>query len=218
MKIKITSDQRARINAVISFWFPDGWDRHTTLTDKIYDRWFSGTPQLDMKMRNLFVDDLEAIVRNEREHWIQDRDGCLAYVLLCDQFARNIYRGDPRAFRTDSRSLAAVRTVVGNEQKWGQYKNFEKMYLIFPLAHQEDSHCTQESVTRYRDLAVEINKTIGKNNAAYRTAVSYLSGAEGHHATVLKYGRFPHRNRVLNRENSSREKGYTGPYYNQVSR
>ena len=55
---------------MISFWFPDGWDRHSTLTNEIYDTWFSGTPQLDKQMGELFAEDLESIVRNEKEHWM----------------------------------------------------------------------------------------------------------------------------------------------------
>ena len=84
METAIPAAERARINAVIDFWFPQGWDRHSTLTNEIYNTWFAGTPQLDKQMADLFAEDLEAIVRNEKEHWIQDRDGCMAYVLLCD--------------------------------------------------------------------------------------------------------------------------------------
>ena len=70
MNSLITEDERARINAVNSFWFPDGWNRHTLLTNEIYDIWFNETPQLDKLMGELFTEDLESIVRNQKEHWL----------------------------------------------------------------------------------------------------------------------------------------------------
>ena len=76
-------------------------------------------------MTEKFKEHVEAAGRGERDHWKSDKDGRLAFILLCDQFPRNIYRKTEQAFAFDHLALAASKEAVSNEALFDQYKNFE---------------------------------------------------------------------------------------------
>lgn len=77
-----------------------------------------GGPQIDRELTDKFAGELRALGFGEREHWIKDRDGLLAYVLLTDQFSRNIFRGDARSFSFDTYGVKACRVAFEDKERW----------------------------------------------------------------------------------------------------
>ena len=81
------------------------WDRHSNLPASMMKRWFGGAPNIDQEISTMFKLDLEDVGHQNVRHWLGDRDGKLAIIILCDQYSRNIYRGMAEAFSFDHISL-----------------------------------------------------------------------------------------------------------------
>ena len=61
-------------------------------------------PDFDKFLTENFKEIVDKIHNGEKEHWLADRNGRIAYILCLDQFSRNIYRGTGDAFRSDKRA------------------------------------------------------------------------------------------------------------------
>ena len=116
-------------------------------------------------MTDMFKGDLDAAGRGEREHWKQDRDGRLAYILLCDQFARNIYRKQPQAFAFDHLSLAASKETLQDGELLAQYKNYERLFVIMPHMHSEKPEDGEECCRQVQKL-IDENVEAGEEEIA----------------------------------------------------
>ena len=79
-------------------------------------RWFGGRPNGDIEITNLFKIDLVDVGQMNVKHWMQDRDGRLAIIILCDQLSRNIYRGLAEAFSFDHISLKVSKYIIGHKE------------------------------------------------------------------------------------------------------
>lgn len=86
------------------------------------ERWFLGDATADREITDKFAGELRALDQDQREHWVNDRDGLLAYVLLADQFSRNIFRGDAKSFSFDERAFHAAR-IAHQPSRWVDYKS-----------------------------------------------------------------------------------------------
>ena len=102
-------------------------------------KWFGGGPKVDQEVAQLFKGDLEKIGQGTLKHWQGDRDGLLAKIILCDQLSRNIYRGRSEAFSFDHISLRLTKHILSKVDNFKQYKNFERLFIIMPLMHSENS-------------------------------------------------------------------------------
>ena len=81
----ISDSDRARITAIIDYWYPwPEFDRHTSNPEGGNKLWFGGDKETDEKLTLLFKEDLEATKRGENEHWRNDKEGRLAYIILLD--------------------------------------------------------------------------------------------------------------------------------------
>ena len=107
----LCSLSRSKIQKIINFWYPwPDFDRHSKMPASLrhmQSLWYGGGDQLDNQMRNEFKDDLDNITQND--FWLHDKDGLLAFILITDQFSRNIYRGTKNAFGTDYLALNAAK-------------------------------------------------------------------------------------------------------------
>ena len=139
----LTGQDKLRIKAITDFWYPwAGFDRHSHEPSdprKMQALWMGGLKETDEYISKYFKADLEATVRGEKEHWLQDKDGLLAYVLLTDQFSRNIYRRHRDAFSSDHLALKVVKQLFSDSKEVEKYKHFERVFLIFPFMHSENS-------------------------------------------------------------------------------
>jgi uncharacterized protein (DUF924 family) len=171
---------------VLDFWFG------STKEGGADSRWFGKELAFDRQVRDLFHGAHEAVTAGERESWLQQPRSALAYVLVCDQLSRNIYRDSGRAFASDARALAAARIMVG--RRWDeQLCLIERAFAYMPYEHAENLQCQHVSVELFRALP-DFEQTRG-----------FYPYAERHFDVIARFGRFPQRNRLLGRASTVEE-------------
>lgn len=176
---------------VLDFWFAD----ENTV------RWFVRDPQFDEVVRTRFGDTLEAAATGVLDPWTITPHGWLALLIVLDQFSRNIYRGDARAFAQDDRAQALV--LAGLERRDDEaLAPLERVFAYLPLEHAEDLALQWRSVTLFRALALQASP------GARGQYENFLDYARRHCEVVTRYGRFPHRNAVLARPSTPDERAY----------
>ena len=185
---------------VLSFWFEDA-----TLSPEALQRrnvvWFRADPAFDDECAARFTALLDDAARGRLGDWTATPRGRLALVILLDQMPRNIHRGSPAAFMHDAG--AAAHCLAGIES--GQDRALhpvERLFLYMPLQHAEDLDLQRRSVERFESLAAEADdawRADFTGNARY---------AREHHDVIERFGRFPHRNRVLGRASTDEELRY----------
>ena len=128
-----------KIQAVVNYWYPWAeWDRHTSVQPDAQKRWFGGGAEIDSAITAAFKEDLDACGRGERDHWKTDKFGALAFIILCDQYSRNIFRGKGEAFSFDHLSLALAKEIISEDERMTSYMHFERIFIIMPLMHSEN--------------------------------------------------------------------------------
>ena len=185
---------------VTTFWFRDA-TRSPEALERRGAVWFGGGPAFDRECATRFAASLEDAARGALDDWTGTPQGRLALVILLDQMPRNIHRGSPAAFAHDVQ--AAAHCIAGIES--GQDRSLhpvERVFLYMPLQHAEDLGLQRRSVERFESLAAEVDdawRDRFTENAHY---------ARLHRDIVERFGRFPHRNRVLGRESTEEELSY----------
>ena len=190
-------DQRA--GALLEFWF--GTLSNGFADDAHRRRWFSGGAVFDDACRARFSDLTRLAAESGLDSWLNEPRGTLAYVLLCDQLPRNIYRGEARAFALDARALQAARRGVesGVDQ---QLELDERGFFYLPFEHSESMVDQHTSVGLFTDLR-------DQTAPGFRHLTGgYLPHAHEHRDIIRRFGRFPHRNAVLGRTSTSAELAY----------
>jgi uncharacterized protein (DUF924 family) len=188
---------------VLVFWFghrPYGADQVTQRARL----WFGDphapelTPQTDELIAERFGSLLSAAAAGELSAWESSPRRRLALILLLDQFPRNVHRGTPAAFAQDARALAlAVSGMQFGAD--GALEPLERLFFYMPLMHAESLDVQEESVAAFRRLQAEAPEQL---RAQFDSALHY---AGLHRDVIARFGRFPHRNRVLGRPTSDTE-------------
>ena len=165
---------------VISFWRevgPKGW--------------FEKDAAVDEDIRTRFLRLHETAAAGELESWEQNAEGTLALLILLDQFPRNMFRGQARAYATDplARAIAASAIVHGFD---AQVMPDMRGFFYLPFEHSEDMADQERSVA--------LCKASGDAEA--------LKWAEVHADIIRRFGRFPHRNPVLGRDTTPEEQAF----------
>ena len=168
--------------AVLDFWLdevgPEGW--------------YAGTAEIDDACA-AFEDLVAAAREGNLEHWIDGPAGTLAYLILTDQFPRNIHRGTALAFASDIRARAAARRAL--DEGWDlKVPEPERQFFYMPLEHSEDM--------ADQDLAV------GLMEERMPSEPDMALHARTHREMIRRYGRFPLRNAALGRESSAAEQEF----------
>jgi len=181
---------------VLEYWFgalSDG------LADDAHRRlWFNGGAEVDDAIRERFKHLVMAAKNGLLTHWLQQITGCLAFILVCDQFPRNIFRGKREAFDYDTLALQTCKNGIetGAHLELGYD---ERSFFYLPLEHSEQMADQQSCVdlfTQLRDQTPRGRRHITGN---------YLRHAHQHRDIIARFGRFPHRNAVLGRTASQDE-------------
>jgi uncharacterized protein (DUF924 family) len=167
--------------------------------------WFEANPQLqgqqDELIRSAFQGLVERAGRGELAGWADSPRRRLSLIILLDQFPRHIYRGTPQAFAHDAEALAL--TLSGMQLAAdGALNIIERLFFYMPLQHTESTEVQDESVSAYRRLVAESPAELQS------TFESALESAEEHRALIRQFGRFPHRNQLLGRDNTTEEEAY----------
>jgi len=169
------------------------------------DLWFETNPQVvaqqDEIIRTQFQDLVERTVQGELDGWADSPRRRLSLIIVLDQFPRQIYRGTPEAFAYDPAALAL--TLSGMQLAAdGALNLVERLFFYMPLQHAEATEVQDESVSAYKRLVAE-------SPAELRSTFEVsLQSAQKHRELIRQFGRFPHRNKILGRENTPEEVAY----------
>jgi uncharacterized protein (DUF924 family) len=200
MAATITDDDQIRIDAVLAFWFREQ-ELSAPQIDHRMDVWFGADKVFDLECKKEFANEVDRASAGELDHWAREPRGRLALILLLDQFRRNIYRNTAAAFAMDKAALKLC--VEGAMEKKDQgLTPIQRAFFYMPLQHAESRKVQVKSVELYRRLVDAVSPT-------YReTFATIAQFAELHHDIIQQFGRFPHRNKLVNRKNTPEEDEY----------
>lgn len=196
----ISDEDQQRIDAVLNFWFREQ-QLSAPQIDRRMDIWFGEDAEFDNKIKNQFATDVAEASDGLLDHWADDPRGRLALILILDQFRRNVYRNTAQAFAKDA---AALKLCVEGamEKKDKGLAPIERVFFYMPLQHSESAKIQAKSVVLFNRLAEAVSPT-------YRETFSTIAQfAELHRDIIEQFGRFPHRNKLLGRENTPEENEY----------
>lgn len=170
--------------AIIAFWRQAG-----------PQRWFAADPEFDRAIRERFEKLHMLASQGLLAEWEADAKGTLALLLLTDQFPRNLYRGSAHAFATDK--LARAIAQRGIEKGFDRAFDVSlRTFFYLPFMHHEDMASQLRCVVLYQRLVAEGG------------AVEGLDYAKLHADLIDRFGRFPHRNKVMGRVSTPEETAY----------
>lgn len=180
----------SEIDEVLSYWF--GGDPAARQT-----KWFNGGPEVDAEISSKFGAVVEQARAGQLASWSETPRGALAWLILVDQFSRNIYREKAEAFACDPAALAWART---HRAKLATLSPSEQVFALLPFEHAEDLEAQRQGVA----LMVELALAAGAPDDL-KSAVDY---GRKHLDVIARFGRFPHRNAVLGRASTPDEQTY----------
>ncbi|TQV71846.1 DUF924 domain-containing protein [Exilibacterium tricleocarpae] len=184
---------------IVDFWFDDCQRDPGRLAQRSRF-WFVEGRLHDETVRQRFGHWIEPVAASTPEALAEPRT-CLAAVLVLDQFSRHCYRGQARAFAFDAQALGLLQWALDRVIDRTLHP-VEAMFLYMPLQHAEDLACHHRAVQLYEQLErVAPPPFRGLLGGA-------LDSAREHLALIQRFGRFPHRNDVLQRTSSAEEIAY----------
>ena len=165
-------------NDVLTFWFAE-------LTP---EQWWQKDDRLDKNIQKRFEDLHQQASQCELYSWRTSANGRLAEILILDQFSRNIFRDTPKAFAQDPLALALSQQAItiGADK---ELNSIERSFLYMPFMHSESLLIHQQACQLYKANDIESN---------YQFELK-------HRDIIEKFGRYPHRNNILNRKSSIEE-------------
>ena len=168
----------AKKEEILYFWFKECKP----------EQWFKKNEYFDQMIENRFSIAIKDALEGKLDSWEETETGCLALIILLDQFTRNIFRDTPRAFAGDKRALALSQLCFDKDYLTNPDVQ-RRQFMLMPMMHSEN-------------LAVQ--------DAALPLFKKYASGkdyeyAEKHRDIISRFGRFPHRNVILGRKSSNEE-------------
>ncbi|MGJ3704554.1 DUF924 family protein [Variovorax sp. AFSI2.2] len=154
------------------------------------ERWFAKNDAFDAEFGTRFLAAHEAAARGELSRWAKEPEGALALLVLLDQFPRNTFRGQARAFATDPMALAVAREAIEAGLDLRIDEELRRFFYL-PFMHSE-SLADQER-------SVELNAALDANTQRFAVL---------HRDIIARFGRFPHRNKLLGRTSSAEEQRF----------
>lgn len=166
-------------DAVVQFWREAG-----------PDAWFAKNDDFDSEFRERFADLHAKAAAGELDGWLKAPYSALALILLLDQYPRNCFRGTTRVYATDPLARKAARAVL--EAGFDQQIDRElRVFFYLPFSH-------SEAITD-QEIGLAKGKELGE---------PYEEHAQGHYDIVKRFGRFPHRNGIFNRDTTPEEQKF----------
>ena len=166
---------------ILDFWF----------ADDVRKLWFNSTAEFDASLRERYQALWEQACRGELDHWMQSAGGCLALVILLDQFPLNMFRGEARSFASEAQSRDVARHAI--QQSFDRELDArQRAFLYMPFMHSEELADQKRALELFDQPGLEDN----------------LRFARHHHDIVERFGRFPHRNQALGRDSTPAEIDY----------
>lgn len=172
------------IDQILQFWFEEVEPR----------QWYVKDEAFDDSIRQQFEATVQLAQQSALDNWMDSATGCLALCILLDQFSRNIYRDSPQAFASDDKARTVARHALTHQFDLADgIGPLQRRFLYLPFEHHENIDS--------QDLCVRL--------ATERVCDDdFTDYAERHRQIITRFGRFPHRNAVLGRENTAEELEY----------
>lgn len=185
-------EKPSEIDEIFAFWFGDaqsedvGYEQRRKL-------WFSKNLEVDRTIHDRFCTVYGRAVAGNCESWRHSSHGCLALLLLFDQFPRNMFRGMPQAFAADPLALDLAQATIA--QSFDQaLPPIQRIFVYLPFEHSEAKADQQRSIELFAQLS--------QIDPEFTDVFNY---AQRHKAVIDRFGRFPHRNAILDRPSTKEE-------------
>ena len=172
------NDSQIDSEEIVTFWF----------SEPVMKKWFNSTPEFDDEIRQRFEPVYKQAKQGLLDSWKNTATGCLALVILFDQFPLNMYRGKKQSFATEARSREVAEHAIA-ESFDEQLSDNQKAFIYMPYMHSESMADQERSVALYEKAKLN-------NNIRF---------ARHHRDIVQRFGRFPHRNKILGRQSTDEE-------------
>lgn len=156
--------------------------------------WYNATPELDETIRERFLDIWGQARLGHLSHWLTSPAHSLAFLILTDQFPRNMFRADRRAFATDGMALEAAKCAV--KKGWDmRVDEPQRQFFYLPMMHSENL-CDQDRCVRLMLTRMPVS------------GAANLLHAKVHREVIRQFGRFPYRNAALARPDTKPETAF----------
>lgn len=167
---------------VLDFWFKES-----------NANWFIKNDAFDNMIKERFSKLHEEMVNGKYKDWEEKPLPLLAKIIVLDQFSRNMFRNTKRMFATDHEALKLSKKAIVEGFDKG-FDSHQKLFLYLPFEHSEDIEDQKDSVKYFTRLHEE-----NPGN------VTFLDYAIQHYKIIERFGRFPHRNKMLDRKSTPEE-------------
>jgi uncharacterized protein (DUF924 family) len=154
-------------------------------------RWYTKDAAFDAEVRCRFLELWQKAAAGELSSWETSDGGALALVIILDQFPRNMFRDDARTYSSDPQALEVATRAIARSAD-ARIERVLLEFLYMPFMHSERLSDQQRCVELFR-------KTGNTDNIGY---------AQDHAEIVSRFGRFPHRNRILGRTTTPEEQAF----------
>lgn len=158
------------------------------------DGWYRSDPELDEEIRDRFESAWDRAMEGALSLWLTYPNGTLAYIILTDQFSRNMFRGSAKAFASDQLAKAAAKMAIA--KGWDMRVDAPaRVFFYMPLTHSE---CLADQERSVRLMVSRMPESGG----------GFLLHARAHREVIRRFGRFPYRNNALQRQTQPVEAAY----------
>ena len=168
---------------ILDFWFKE------SLPEEL----FRQKDSFDKKIKDRFFDDYEKAIINEYDDWQDDPKSCLALIILLDQFSRNLFRNDKKAFAQDHKCRLIVNEAIDRGDLEKLDVN-EKLFFLLPLLHSEE-------ISDH----VYVNNLSNVHLKAHSQITLIKTSWKNHTDVLKKFKRYPQRNKALERQSTPEE-------------
>ncbi|SAK63151.1 membrane protein [Caballeronia hypogeia] len=171
--------------AILDLWFGAPGSPQFGADRKL---WWHKKRTFDAMLTERFGALLEEAQAGGLPDWADTPPGTLALIVLLDQFSRNCYRNTPRAFAGDARALALARQMIESGDDLRLPSPYHRAFAYMPFEHDETPESQREALRLFGKLSEETG------------VASFHESAIKHAEVIERFGRFPHRNRILGRK------------------
>ena len=164
---------------VIKYWF----------SEKSRQHWFSSTPEIDNEIKQRYEQLWINAASGKLNDWQDSPQGCLALIIILDQFPLNMFRGKAKSFQTEEMAVEVALKAI--KKGYDEILNTDELLFLFmPLMHSEN--------LEHQNMQVKLFEKYDFNDEYSK-----------HHRDIVKrFGRFPHRNEILGRMSTMVELDY----------
>lgn len=196
----VKDGQMETARSIRDFWFGSNPDDAGVAQEKA-SLWWRKNPEVDAQIRDRFATTLAMAARRELDGWLDNPEGRLALILLTDQMSRNMYRGTPQAFAYDgiAREWCVDGLALGAD---AALRPIERVFFYLPLEHSELLEDQERAVVLFQSLRDAADARLQP------VFDGFLDYAVRHREVIARFGRFPHRNKIVGRPSTPAEEAF----------